>query len=62
MVLVKNLQFFLLFAFGKIGRVKVFGHDANRKLASKDYKNIRLRKSQNLHFRKGARPWFWSKL
>ena len=34
----------------------------NRKLASQDYKSIGLRKSQNLHFPKGSRPWCWSKI
>ena len=51
MVLVKTVKFFL-FVFGKIGQEKVFGDVVNRKLASKDYKKIDLRKSQNLHFSK----------
>ena len=32
-----------------MGPEKVFGDVVNRKLASEDYKNIDLRKSQNLH-------------
>ena len=47
------MSFFLLFVFGKIGPEKVFGDEVNRKLASKDYKNIGLRKSQNWIFLKG---------
>ena len=54
MVLVKNLPFLFLFR-----SEKVFGDGLKRKLASKDYKNIRLRNSQNFHFLKGARQWFW---
>ena len=53
MVLVKIFEYFLLFFFVKIGPEKVFGKTVNKKLASKDYKNIDLRKSQNLHFCKG---------
>ena len=45
-----------------MGPEKVFGDEVNRKLASKDYKNIGLRKSQNLDFPKGAGPWFWSNI
>ena len=51
MVLVKNLNFFS-FVFGKIGQEKVFGDVVNRKLASEDYKNIDLKKSQNLYISK----------
>ena len=58
----KNLSFFLLFVFGEIGPEKVFVGVVNRKLACQHYKNIGLRKSQNLHFPKGGRPWFWSKI
>ena len=57
----KNLSFCLLFVFGEIGPEKVFVDVVNRKLACQHYKNIGLRKSQNLHFPKGGRPWFWSK-
>ena len=60
--MVKNLSFFLHFHFGEIRPVKVFVDVVNRKLGSQDYKNIGLRKSQNLHFPKGARPWCWSKI
>ena len=60
--MVKNLSFFLHFDFGEMGPEKVFVDVVNRKLASQDYENIGLRKSQNLHFLKGARPWCWSKI
>ena len=53
MVLVKNLEFFLLLA--KKGQVKVFGDVLNWKLAFLVYKNTDLRKSQNLHFSKGKK-------
>ena len=49
MVLIKNLKFFLFLFCGKIGQ-KVFGDAVGRKLAYLVYKNIDLRKSQNLHF------------
>ena len=42
MVLVKILEYFLLFVFVKIGPEKVFGKTVNKKLASKDYKNMDL--------------------
>ena len=42
MVLVKIFDRFLLFVFVKIGPEKVFGKTVNKKLASKDYKNIDL--------------------
>ena len=35
-----------------MGTENVFGDFVNRKLASEDYKNIDLRKSQNLHISK----------
>ena len=62
MVLVKNLSFFLLFHFWRNRVRKGFVDVVNRELASQDYKNIGLRKSQNLHSPKGARPWFWSNI
>ena len=62
MVFVKNLSFFFFSIFGEIGPEKVFEDVVNRELASQDYKDIDLRKSQNLHFPKGARPWFWSNI
>ena len=42
MVLVKIFEHFLLFVFVKIGPEKVFRKTVNKKLASKDYKNIDL--------------------
>ena len=38
----------------------MFGHVVNRKLASEDYKNIDLRKSQNLHLSKKNLNFFFS--
>ena len=58
----KICHFFFFSIFGQIGPEKVFGDVVNRKLASQDYKKIDLRKSQKLHFPKGARPLFWSKI
>ena len=57
MVLIKNLKFFLFLFFGKIGQ-KVFGDAVGRKLAYLVYKNIDLRKSQNLHFSKKKLKFF----
>ena len=57
--MIKNFNFFLLFVFGKIAQEKVFGDAVGRKLAFLVYKNIDLRKSHNLHFFKGASPWFF---
>ena len=37
----------------------MFGHVVNRKLASEDYKNIDLRKSQNLHLSKKNLNFFF---
>ena len=60
MVLVKNLSFFLLFVLAKKGQVKVFGDILERKLAVLAYKNIDLKKSQNLHFSKGKNFFIFS--
>ena len=60
MVLVKNLSFFLLFGLAKKGQVKVFGDILERKLAVLAYKNIDLKKSQNLHFSKGKNFFIFS--
>ena len=46
MVLVKIFEYFLLLFLAKYGQKAVW-NDVNRKLASKDYNNIDLRKSQN---------------
>ena len=52
MVLVKISVYFLLLSFLAKYNQKAVWNDVNRKLASKDYNNIDLRKSQNLHFSK----------
>ena len=54
----QKCEIFLLFVFGKIGQEKVFSDAVGRKLAFLVYKNIDLRKSQNLHFSKRVSPWF----
>ena len=33
-----------------------------RRNASLDYKNKKLKKSKNWDFSKGVSPWFWSKI
>ena len=40
----------------------MFGDNLERELVFLDYKNIDLKKSQNLHFSMGVGPWFWSKI
>ena len=52
MVLVKIFEYFLLSFLTKYGQKAVWNY-VNRKLASKDYNNIDLRKSQHLRFSKG---------
>ena len=52
MVLVKISVYFRLSFLAKYNQKAVW-NDVNRKLASKDYNNIDLRKSQNLRFSKG---------
>ena len=49
----QNISIFSSFVFGKKYNQKAVWNDVNRKLASKDYNNIDLRKSQNLRFSKG---------
>ena len=61
MVLVKNLNFFLLFVFGTIGREKVTGKVLDWKLAFLVYKNIDLRKSKICIFPKGLGHGFGQK-
>ena len=62
MVLAKINKFFYLFMLGKTGQEKEFCNFLDRKLAFLDYKNNDFQKSKNLHFSKGAGPWFWRKL
>ena len=40
----------------------MFNEVLDRQIAFVDYKNIDLKKSQNLHFFKGDGPWFFSKI
>ena len=49
-----------MFPFRYIYNKKVFGDVLYRKLAYFDHKDIDLKKSQNLHFPKGASPRFLS--
>ena len=62
MVLVKNWTFVQLFFLGKIGRENLFGNVLHIIIAPPDYKNINIKRSQNLHFSMGVSPWFWSKI
>ena len=62
MMLVKKLKFFHLFCLSKIDREKVFADVLDKKKAFKDYKDNCLEKKQNLHFSKGARLSFSSKI
>ena len=62
MVLDKINKFLYLFMLGKTAQEKEFCNFLDRKLAFLDYKNNDLKKSKNLHFSKGASPWFWPKL
>ena len=43
-------HFFDFFFLGKIGREKLFSNFLDRKIAFLDYKNINIKKSENLHF------------
>ena len=61
MVFVKNCNFSHYFLY-KLGGLNVFGDALGREIAFLDYKNIDLKKSQNLHFLKGDSPLFLSKL
>ena len=57
MVLVKKSKLRRCFCLGLFLLENVFGDVLYRKLAFFDHKNIDLKKSQNLHFSKGASPW-----
>ena len=50
MVLVKTWPFPQLFFLGQIGREELFSNFLDRKIAFLDYKNINIKKSENLHF------------
>ena len=58
MVLVKNWTFVQLFFLGK----KLFGNVLDIIIAPLDYKNINIKRSQNLHFSMGVSSWVWSKI
>ena len=62
MVLVKNWTFVQLFFLGQMGRENLFGNVLHIIIAPPDYKNINIKRSQNLHFSMGVSPWFWSKI
>ena len=62
MVLVKNLNIFHLFSFGKIREENVFDNILDRKKAFLDYKKQKVKKVKNWDFSKGVSPWFWSKI
>ena len=58
MVLLKNLTFVHLFFLGKKAKNKRFSYLLDIIIALLEYKNINLKRSQNLHFSKGVSPWF----
>ena len=58
MILVKKLKFFHVLCLSKRDREKVFANVLDKKEAFKDYKNNRLRKTQNWNFSKGVSPSF----
>ena len=62
MVLVKNWTFVQLFFLGKIGGEKLFGNVLDIIIAPLDYKNINIKRSQNLHFSMGVSSWVGQKL
>ena len=60
MVFVQKWPYFHLF-LGNIGQDNVFYDILEQKNAFLGYKNKVFKKSKNLHFSKGVKPWFWSK-
>ena len=62
MLLVKNWTFVQLFFLGKIGQENRFRNVLDIIKAPLDYKNINIKRSQNLHFSMAVSPWFWSKI
>ena len=52
MDLIKNLEFFQLFIFGKISKQNVFDDILERKKAFLDYKKQKVKKVKNTHFTK----------
>ena len=57
-LLVKNLEFFHLFIFGKIREENGFDDILERKQAFLDYKKQKVKKVKNWDFSKGVSPWF----
>ena len=60
MVLVQKWPFFKLFFLVSIGQENVVYDILERQSAFLGYKNNKFKKSKNLHFCKGLKPWFWS--
>ena len=58
MVLVKNLNIFHHFIFGKIREENVFNNIVERKKAFLDYKKEKVKTVKNWDFSKGVSPWF----
>ena len=57
----KNSHFWNFFFLGNIGQENVFYDILERRNAFSGYKNKKFNKSNNSHFSKGVKPWFWSK-
>ena len=57
----KNGHFFKLFVLGNIRHENVFYDILAEKNALVGYKNKKFKRSNNWHFSKGVKPWFWSK-
>ena len=62
MLLVKNWTSVQFLFLGKIDRENIFGNVLDIIKAPLDYKNINIKRSQNLHFSMAVSPWFWSKI
>ena len=62
MLLVKNWTFVQFLFLGKIDRENLFGNVLDIIKAPLDYKNINIKRSQNLHFSMAVSPWIWSKI
>ena len=57
----KNGHFYNFFFLGNIWNQNVFYDILEQKNAFLSYKNRKFKTSNNLHFSKGVKPWFWSK-
>ena len=58
----QKMEIFPLFLKRQIGQTNVFYDIQERRNASLDYENKKLKKSKNWDFSKGVSPWFWSKI